>query len=100
MNLSSFMAAKMYFRALHGLRPNDESLVQQLASATFRCGLPTPKAALEEARSLLETLQPRISNNPFTLRIWGTVHRRLWELSEELTGFHYPWPYDPGATLG
>jgi hypothetical protein len=86
MNESSFMAAKMYFRALHGLRPNDESLVHELASATFRCGLPTPKAALEEARDLLwQKLSPQISNNAFTLRLWATVHRRLWELAGDVS---------------
>jgi hypothetical protein len=86
MNESSFVAAKMYFRALRGLRPNDEALVQELASATFRCGLPTPRAALEEARELLEQeLNPRVSNNPFTLRLWSTVHRRLWELAGDLS---------------
>jgi hypothetical protein len=81
LNQTSFWAAKMFLRALRALRPSDESVVLELAAATYKARLPDPETALEEACGLLESLNPRLSNNPETLKLWGTVHVRLWELT-------------------
>ena len=64
-------------------RPEDPSIVQRLALATYKSKYPTPQAALEEARDLLKTLKPAESNDPETLGQWGAVHKRLWEMTGE-----------------
>jgi tetratricopeptide (TPR) repeat protein len=64
-------------------RPEDKSIIQRLALATYKSKYPTPQAALEEARELLKTLKPSESNDPETLGQWGAVHKRLWELTED-----------------
>lgn len=64
-------------------RPEDPSIIQRLALATYKSKLPTPKDALEEARELLATLDPATSNDTETLGLWGAVHKRLWELTED-----------------
>src|ERR1041385_4808893 len=49
-------------------------LMQQAAQA---------QKALEEARALLETLNPATSNDTETLGLWGAVHKRLWDETED-----------------
>jgi hypothetical protein len=61
--------------------PEDPYLIQRLALATYKSKTPSPEAALEEARVLLETLVPETSNDPETLGLWGAIHKRLWELT-------------------
>ena len=62
-------------------KPDDPFIIQQLSRATYKSKLPTPQQALEEARDLLATLKPETSNDTETLGIWGTVHRRLYDLT-------------------
>jgi hypothetical protein len=50
-----------------------------LSEATYRSRLPDRCKSLIEARDRLKGLNPGISNNPETLRQWGSVHYRLWE---------------------
>ncbi len=64
--------------------PEDPYIVQRLALVTYKSKLPTPRDALEEARSLLATLGPATSNDTETLGLWGAVHKRLWELTQEV----------------
>ena len=64
-------------------RPEDPSIIQRLALATYKSKLPTPKDALEEARELLATLDPATSNDTETLGLWGAVHKRLWDLTAD-----------------
>jgi hypothetical protein len=64
-------------------RPEDPYIVQRLALVTYKSKQPSPKEALEEARSLLATLNPTTSNDTETLGLWGAVHKRLWELTED-----------------
>jgi hypothetical protein len=65
-------------------RPEDPYLVQRLALVTYKSRQPTPQAALEEARTLLLSLNPATSNDTETLGLWGAVHKRLWELTGDL----------------
>src|SRR5207253_2382944 len=60
-------------------RPEDPYIVQRLALLTYKGKQPTPQEALEEARALLETLNPATSNDTETLGLWGAVHKRLWD---------------------
>ena len=61
----------------------DPHIIQQLALVTYKSKLPTPRQALEEARALLETLNPATSNDTETLGLWGAVHKRLWDETKE-----------------
>ena len=36
-----------------------------------------------DARAVLETLNPSTSNDTETLGLWGAIHKRLWEVTEE-----------------
>ena len=80
-----FNSAKPFFQALRQLRPNDDYVVQQLALATYKSKRKQPDetAALEEARTLLQSLNPETTNDPETLGIWGAVQKRLWELNQD-----------------
>jgi hypothetical protein len=60
-------------------RPEDPYVIQRLALVTYKSKYPSVKAALDEARKLLETLNPATSNDTETLGLWGAVHKRLWE---------------------
>lgn len=63
-------------------RHEDPYIIQRLALVTYKSKLPTPLAALEEARSLLEALNPSTSNDTETLGLWGAVHKRLWDATK------------------
>ena len=65
-------------------RPEDPYVIQRLALVTYKSKHPSPQAALEEARELLATLTPHTSNDTETLGLWGAVHKRLWELSQDV----------------
>ena len=78
-----FALAKPLLQAVRQMRPNDDYVVQQLALATYKSKQPDPKTALEESRSILRTLNPASTNDPETLGLWGAVHKRLWEITEE-----------------
>lgn len=64
-------------------RQEDPYIIQRLAFVTYKSKLPTPLAALEEARALLQTLGPATSNDTETLGLWGAVHKRLWDLTKD-----------------
>jgi hypothetical protein len=64
-------------------RPEDPYIIQRLALVTYKSNHPTPQAALEEARELLKTLNPATSKDPETLGLWGAVHKRLWEVTDD-----------------
>jgi hypothetical protein len=64
-------------------RPEDPYIIQQLALVTYKSKQPTAQAALEEARALLLTLNPKTSNDTETLGLWGAVHKRLWDITED-----------------
>ena len=65
-------------------RQEDPYIIQRLALVTYKSKLPDPRAALEEARELLKTLNPETSNDTETLGLWGAVHKRLWDITEEM----------------
>jgi hypothetical protein len=64
-------------------KPEDPYTIQQLALVTYKSKQPTPQKALEEARDLLVTLNPATSNDTETLGLWGAVHKRLWDLTQD-----------------
>jgi len=75
-----FSAACPLLQEVRKQRPNDSFVIQQLALATYKSRLPTPEAALNEARNLLMALNPATTNDPETLGLWGAIYKRLWEI--------------------
>jgi hypothetical protein len=65
------------------LMKNDPYIIQQLALATYKSAQPTPRQALEEARGILSELDPASSHDSETIGLWGAVHKRLYELTQE-----------------
>lgn len=59
----------------------DPYIVQRLALVTYKSKEPSEGEALQKARTILERLAPRTSNDTETLGLWGAVHKRLWEVS-------------------
>jgi hypothetical protein len=87
---SDFAAARTLLSAVHALlaaeapaRPMDPYIVQRLALVTYKSKHPTEPAALQEAATLLATLDPQTSNDTETLGLWGAVHKRLWTLTQD-----------------
>jgi hypothetical protein len=63
--------------------PEDPYVLQRLALATYKSKSPTPEEAFKAARDLLNLLEPQTSNDTETLGLWGSVHKRLWELTKD-----------------
>jgi hypothetical protein len=61
------------------LRPENPSILQRLALATYKSKYPSAVQALEEASAILKSLEPQTSNDTETLGLWGAVHKRLWD---------------------
>src|SRR5437867_9428994 len=61
----------------------DPYVLQRLELATYKSKYPTPEEAFKAARDLLQLLEPQTSNDTETLGLWGSVHKRLWELTKE-----------------
>lgn len=78
-----FITAKALLERLRERRPRDPYVIQQLALATYKSKLPTPKDALLEAHRILQELEPHATQDAETLGLWGAVHKRLWELTNE-----------------
>ncbi len=62
----------------------DPYILQRLAFLTYKSKLPNEKDALLEARELLIRLNPNTTNDTETLGLWGTVQKRLWELTKNI----------------
>ncbi len=78
-----FLTAKGLLQAIRLMAPNDTYVVQQLALVTYKSKHPDEARALDEARAILETLDPLRSNNAETLGLWGAIHKRLFEITKD-----------------
>ncbi len=61
----------------------DPYILQRLALATYKSKYPNQEDALKAARDLLSVLDPQVSNDTETLGLWGSVHKRLWDLTKD-----------------
>ncbi|CAN5165236.1 hypothetical protein BH20BAC1_BH20BAC1_02950 [soil metagenome] len=61
----------------------DPYILQRLALITYKSKSPNELDSLKEAHQLLNLLEPSNSNDPETLGLWGAVHKRLWDLTQE-----------------
>jgi tetratricopeptide (TPR) repeat protein len=80
---SNWAGAVSALKRLAKRRPNDHYIRQQLALATYKSKKPNVLDALNEAKKILEDLQPRTSTDPETLGLWGAVHKRLFEETKD-----------------
>lgn len=58
-------------------------ITQRLALATSKSKYPNEEAALKEAREILSALDPKSSNDTETLGLWGSLHKRLWKITQD-----------------
>ncbi len=78
--VSDFGGARTLLEMLRAKRPYDHFILQQLALATYKSRQPSPREALEAARELLRAHDPASTNDPETLGLWGSIHKRLWDI--------------------
>ena len=62
MAADQFMAAAGVLQGLLGMRPDDVTARQQLALATFKAKLPTPRDSLMKAKEIMGPLEPATAN--------------------------------------
>ena len=97
---SNWKGAKRSLRRLLEKRPKDEYIKQQLALATYKSKDPDPLTALNDAKEILETLDPHCTADPETLGLWGAIHKRFWELTKEREYLDEGiWAYEKGFYL-
>ncbi len=80
---SNWAGAKMALEQLKLKMPGDPFITQQLAFVIYQGKQPDRKTSLTEAKTILSELNPKTSNDPETLGIWGAIHKRLWELDKQ-----------------
>ncbi|MCC2973891.1 DUF4071 domain-containing protein [Massilia sp. IC2-476] len=68
------------FAAARKLKPDDPTLIQKLALATYKSKMPSETAALFEAKEIIGALDPEHSNDPETLGLAGAIQKNLWKL--------------------
>ncbi len=68
-----------------GQQQEDPYILQRLALATYKSKFPTEKDALTEAQQLLGLLSPGTCNDTETLGLWGAIHKRLWDLTKDIS---------------
>jgi hypothetical protein len=74
-----FRTARSLLNAAHAIRANDATIVQKLALAIYKGKEPDEMSALNDAKALIEReLAPEATNDPETLGLWASVHKRLW----------------------
>jgi hypothetical protein len=67
---------------LKTMQPDDPYIVQQLALATYKFEQPDKKAALIKAQGILSKLAPQTSSDAETVGLWGAIHKRLWDQTQ------------------
>jgi Tetratricopeptide Repeats-Sensor len=67
---------------LKTMQPDDPYILQQLALATYKFEQPDRKAALIKAQGILSKLAPQTSSDAETVGLWGAIHKRLWDQTQ------------------
>jgi hypothetical protein len=80
---SDFITAKSLLTVVRSMMPNEVFVIQKLALATYKSKLPTAVDALKEACEILEGLGPATSTDTETLGLYGAVHKRLWDVTQD-----------------
>jgi hypothetical protein len=82
MSRSKFTDAISLWKEARKLAGKNDYIVQQLALATYKSKQPNEESALRIAKQILEYLKPHDSFDTETLGLWGSVHKRLFEISK------------------
>ena len=64
------------------MQPDDPYILQQLALATYKFQQPDKKTSLINAKNILNALGPQTSSDAETVGIWGAIHKRLWDATQ------------------
>jgi Tetratricopeptide Repeats-Sensor len=79
------------------LNPNDASITQQLALATYKSKKPDVVSALKKAREILASLHPDQSTDPETLGLAGAIDKRLYDATGDRQHLNRSlWFYEKG----
>ncbi|MEE9394245.1 MAG: TRAFs-binding domain-containing protein [Planctomycetota bacterium] len=99
--IGDFEEACRHIGLLRARNPSDPYLVQQHALVTYKGKSPNLLEALQEALKILsEKLDPHESNDPETLGLWGAIHKRLWEETDDRKHLdEAEWAYERGFYL-
>lgn len=79
-NDSDFAGARVLLEEARKRRPTDSFVIQRLALSIYKSKQPDPATALRDPLEMLQVLKPETCNNPETLGLYGTIHKRLWEI--------------------
>jgi hypothetical protein len=69
-------------KRLKTMQPDDPYILQQLALATYKFEQPDKKTSLINAKNILNALWPQTSSDAETVGIWGAIHKRLWDATQ------------------
>ena len=67
---------------LKTMQHDDPYILQQFALATYKFEQPDKKAALIKAQGILSKLAPQTSSDAETVGLWGAIHKRLWDQTQ------------------
>jgi len=79
-----FDAAIINFSQAAQIKAGDTYITQRLALATYKSQAPSKISALVKSLSIINSLEPDDSNDPETLGIAGAIHKRLWQVTEDI----------------
>lgn len=80
---SDFITAKVLMNSVRKMAPADPYVAQRLALATYKAKQPNVLQALKDAADILSKLNPGSSTDTETLGLWGAIHKREWELTQD-----------------
>lgn len=70
-------------KRLKAMQPGDPYILQQLALATYKFQQPDKKTSLINAKNILSALAPQTSSDAETVGLWGAIHKRLFDATED-----------------
>lgn len=99
-NRKEFVRAKEVFERAIELNPGDTFLLQRLALVTYKSRLPDPLEALQRALKILSPLNPLKSNDPETLGLSGSIYKKLYEETGDVSFLEKSvWYYERGFSI-
>ena len=76
-------AIRSMLKAADPNRPENPTLVQRHAFATYKSEHPSPMEAYSQAADILKVLNPETSNDTETLGLWGGIQKRFWNETQD-----------------
>lgn len=72
------------FSTANEIKPGEPYILQQLALSTYKSKKPSYLTSLIDALRIIDDLNPERSNDPETLGITGSIHKRIWHLTNDI----------------